>query len=236
MFVYSFALDDATVTWQASLFGFDDPSVDPSFAGIERLWLDDRSWLDHLPRWLQGSDQVFAELVARLPWRQRVVPMYDRMVDEPRLTWWWSEHQRRQGPPLPVLDDIRAALSARYGVAFDSIGCNLYRNGRDSVTWHGDRQGHTQVDPLVAIVSVGAPRPFLVRPRGGGPSRAYLLGQGDLFVMGGACQHDWEHAVPKVAAAGPRLSITYRLDEPASLAHEATAGRERHPCAHQPRR
>jgi alkylated DNA repair dioxygenase AlkB len=228
MFDSCVALEDATVTWQASLFGFDDPSFDPALPGLERTWLDGSSWVDHAPRWLQGSDQVFAELVARLAWRQRRVPMYGRMLDEPRLTWWWREQPGGEGVPLALLDEMRRLLSSRYEVDFDSIGCNLYRDGRDSVAWHGDRMRHQQSDPLVAIVSIGAPRPFLIRPRGGGPSHAYLLGQGDLLVMGGACQHDWEHTVPKVAAAGPRLSITYRHDEPPP---EAVT---RHPSAHRP--
>ena len=178
-----------------------------------------RAWVDHLPRWLDGSDHVFAELVARLPWRQRTVPMYDRMVQEPRLVWWWAQPEGDAAVPLPVLDEVRHALSRVYQRSFDSIGCNYYRTGADSVAWHGDRMRHEQIDPLVAIVSVGAPRPFQLRPRGGGHALSFLLGQGDLLVMGGATQHDWEHSVPKVAAAGPRISITYRhgAESPAAL-------------------
>ena len=118
---------------------------------------------------------------------------------------------------------------AVYQRSFDSIGCNYYRTGADSVAWHGDRMRHEQIDPLVAIVSVGAPRPFQLRPRGGGHALSFLLGQGDLLVMGGAIQHDWEHSVPKVAAAGPRISITYRhgAESPAAL----RAVRSRHPAA-----
>jgi alkylated DNA repair dioxygenase AlkB len=201
--------------WQASLFGLDEPAIDPSFAGMARIDLDHASWLDHLPGWLAGSDEVFAELVARLPWRQRRVPMYGRMLDEPRLTWWWQDESGEPdgsgaAEPLPVFAEARRALTHRYGKPFDSIGANYYRDGRDSVAWHGDRIRHRLERPVVAIVSVGAPRPFLLRPRGGGPSRAYLLGQGDLLVMGGDTQHSWEHCVPKVAVAGPRLSITFR--------------------------
>jgi alkylated DNA repair dioxygenase AlkB len=220
----------AVVEWQASLFAAGDPGFDPSFQGLRRLALDEMSWLDHLPRWLEGSDHVFAELVARLPWHQRTVPMYDRLVQEPRLVWWWTEADGAS--PLPVLDEVRRALSCHYDRHFDSIGCNYYRDGADSVAWHGDRMRHTQVDPMVAIVSVGAPRPFLLRPRGGGHSTSFLLGQGDLLVMGGAVQHDWEHTVPKVAAAGPRISITFRhgADAPNTLGgryvHET-----RHPSA-----
>jgi len=202
------------VSWQASLFGLDPPSVDTTFAGLQRHALDETSWVDHLPRWLGGSDQVFAELVARTAWRHRRVPMYDRMVDEPRLTWWWTEEDGPAALPLPVLAEVAAVLVERYRRPFDSIGLNFYRDGRDSVAWHGDRVRHSQADPMVVIVSVGAPRPFLLRPRGGGSSLPFLLGQGDLLVMGGAIQHDWEHSVPKVAAAGPRISITFRHGVP----------------------
>ena len=200
--------DGGAPEWQASLFAAGEPSFDASFGGLSRRWLDETSWIDLQPRWLDGSDHVFAELVARLAWRQRTVPMYDRLVEEPRLTWWWSEGDGDL--PFRLLDDVRLALSARYGRWFDSCGCNYYRTGADSVAWHGDRVRFSQDDPIVVIVSVGAPRPFLLRPRGGGHSLSLQLGQGDLIVMGGAVQHDWEHTVPKVARAGPRISITYR--------------------------
>ena len=111
---------------------------------------------------------------------------------------------------LPVLAEARAALTGHYARPFDSIGFNLYRDGRDSVAWHADRERYRLEDPTVVIVSTGQPRPFQVRPLGGGSSRSWHLGEGDLFVMGGSCQHYWQHCVPKVAAAGPRLSIMFR--------------------------
>jgi alkylated DNA repair dioxygenase AlkB len=136
--------------------------------------------------------------------------MYDRLLPEPRLTSWWSTATPAD-EPLPVLRDARVALTARYQRPFDSIGFNLYRDGSDSVAWHADRERFEHEDPVVAIVSVGAPRTFQMRPRGGGHSQSWMLGHGDLFVMGGSCQHDWHHAVPKVAhAPGPRLSIMFR--------------------------
>jgi alkylated DNA repair dioxygenase AlkB len=195
---------------QASLFGLAQPAVDTSFANVEHVELDDTSWIEFAGGWLHGADLVFDELVTVLPLRQRTdVKMFDRVVDEPRLSAWW----RLDGDavePLPILGEIRVLLSERYGERFDSIGFNLYRDGNDSVAWHGDRHRHVVVDPIVAIVSVGEPRPLRLRPRGGGPSLAWRLGDGDLFVMGGACQHDWEHTVPKVRHAGPRMSITFR--------------------------
>jgi alkylated DNA repair dioxygenase AlkB len=200
---------DPELVWQQCLFAFDAPSIDATFATVTRTWLDANTWLDFAPGWLRGANQVFSELVDLLSWHQREVIMYDRKLEEPRLTaWWTTEHETRE--PLPVLGEARQAFTDHYGKPFDSIGYNLYRDGHDSVAWHGDRMRLTQEDPIVAIVSTGEPRPFHLRPRGGGPSRSWNLGHGDLFVMGGACQHDWEHCVPKVACAGPRLSIQFR--------------------------
>ncbi len=215
--VAAFPASYELVDYQASLFGLDDPAVDHTFQGLVRTQLDEESWVDVVPRWLSGAELVFGELVARLPWRQRQVTMYDRLLPEPRLTAWWTEAERT-GEALPVLRDARVALTRHYRKAFDTIGFNLYRDGRDSVAWHGDRERFRLENPTVAIVSTGSPRPFLMRPRGGGPSTSWVVGHGDLLVMGGACQHQWEHCVPKLAhAQGPRLSIMFRHD----LAYES---------------
>lgn len=197
--------------YQGSLFGTLAPEFDSSFADAARLDLDHTTWVELVPGWLDGADDVFDELVATLPLRQRTgIRMYDQVLDEPRLTAWWRAEQG--GPePLPLLGDMRRVLAERYDEPFDSIGFNLYRDGDDSVAWHGDRHRHVVTNPVIAIVSVGAPRPFRLRPRGGGHSLSWSLGNGDLFVMGGACQHTWEHTVPKVrVTTGPRLSITFR--------------------------
>lgn len=196
---------------QASLFGTLSPEYDPAFAGADRLALDVTTWVELVPGWLRGADEVLDCLVNTLPFRQRTgVRMYDRIVDEPRLTSWWRA-AAGEPEPLPILRDIRLLLAERYLEPFDSIGFNLYRDGDDSVAWHGDRHRHVVSNPVIAIVSVGAPRPFRLRPRGGGRSLSWNLGHGDLFVMGGACQHTWEHTVPKVRlTTGPRLSITFR--------------------------
>ncbi len=209
------AATDAELIWQQCLFAFEEPSVDAGFSGLTRTWLDDTSWVDHVPCWLSGADLVFAELVARMPWSQREVTMYDRRVPEPRLTAWWGPASG-EPEPLPVLEEARVALTRNYSRPFDSIGFNLYRDGRDSVAWHADRERFHHEDPVVAVLSTGAPRSFQIRPRrandnGGGHSRTWHLGQGDLFVMGGSCQHDFEHCVPKAASVeGPRLSIMFR--------------------------
>jgi alkylated DNA repair dioxygenase AlkB len=211
--------------------------VDVSFAGLHRRSLDERSWVDYCPGWLAGSDALFEELVATGRFQQRTVHVYDRTLPEPRLTAGWSTELRAGAdggqPDLPtvppVLAAIADALSVRYDVGFDRIWVNLYRDGRDSVAWHGDRNRHSHRDPLVATVSLGARRRFLLRPRGGRTALTLRPGHGDLVVMGGACQHDWEHTVPKEAGAvGPRMSITLRhtahLDDPARPASEPLRG------------
>jgi alkylated DNA repair dioxygenase AlkB len=198
------------VSYQGSFFGSLQPRFDAEFGDLARIALDERSWVDVAPGWLEGADTLFDELVAVLPLRQRTdVKMYDRVVDEPRLTAWWHV-ESGEPEPLPILREIRLGLAERYDDRFDSIGFNLYRDGNDSVAWHGDRHRHVVAEPIVAILSVGARRPLRLRPRGGGASRSWQLGDGDLFVMGGACQHEWEHTVPKQRAAGPRMSITFR--------------------------
>jgi len=199
------------VFYQGSLFGTLAPSVDATFAEASRLDLDHTTWVELVPGWLRGADEVFDELTTILPLRQRTgVKMYDQVVDEPRLSAWWRL-ESGESEPIPLLRDIRLMLAERYAEPFDSIGFNLYRDGNDSVAWHGDRHRHVVTNPVIAIVSVGAPRPLRLRPRGGGASLSWSLGNGDLFVMGGACQHPWEHTVPKVrVTTGPRLSITFR--------------------------
>ncbi len=193
------------------MFGTLTPTFDSDFREASRADLDATTWVELVPGWLQGADAVFDELVTTLPFRQRTgIRMYDQVVDEPRLSAWWGV-ERGTPEPSDLLHDMRLVLAERYAEPFDSIGFNLYRDGDDSVAWHGDRHRHLVTNPVVAIVSVGVPRPFRLRPRGGGRSRSWALGNGDLFVMGGACQHDWEHTVPKVRTnIGPRLSITFR--------------------------
>jgi alkylated DNA repair dioxygenase AlkB len=196
------------LTWQGCLFAAAEPAVDAAFSTLVRHQLDDTAWVDHTPRWLAGADDVFEELLAKASWRAHTRVMYGNKVDQPRLNASW---RRSNGTAiLPVLDEARRVLSARYGVEFDSGGLNLYRDGRDSVAWHGDRIPASVVDPIVAILSLGEPRRFRLRPKGGGPSLAFSLGQGDLLVTGGTCQRTWQHSVPKVAAAGARMSVTFR--------------------------
>jgi alkylated DNA repair dioxygenase AlkB len=178
------------------------------WAPVARHHLDDASWVDHAPGWVTGADDLFDAVCDGVPWRQRTgVVMYDRIVDEPRLSWWGAGTQ-----PIRQLDAIGAALEARYARPLPLVSANLYRSERDSVAWHRDKVGAKRDDCIVAIVSLGATRPFLVRPHAKrGASHRFDLMAGDLIVLGGACQRDWEHHVPKLSrASGPRISVMWR--------------------------
>ncbi|WP_328456181.1 alpha-ketoglutarate-dependent dioxygenase AlkB [Streptomyces sp. NBC_00386] len=200
---------------QGSLFDQTDELRLGALNGLRRTTLGDGAWIDLLPGWLSGADELFTRLAAEVPWRAERRQMYEQVVDVPRLLAYF----RAEDPlPHPVLDEARDALSAHYaeelGEAFTTAGLCYYRDGRDSVAWHGDRTGRgAREDTMVAIVSVGAPRDLLLRPRGGGDTVRRPLGHGDLIVMGGSCQRTWEHAIPKTArAAGPRISVQFRPD------------------------
>jgi alkylated DNA repair dioxygenase AlkB len=204
-----------TAVFQASLFATgDEPALAPLAGQLTRTELGDGAWLDAGPGWLTGADAVFERLRAEVPWRAERRQMYERVVDVPRLLCFYREHEPL---PDPALDEMKAALDAHYraelGEPFATAGLCLYRDGRDSVAWHGDRIGRgRREDTMVAIVSVGAPRALLLRRTGGGgPTHRYEVGHGDLVVMGGSCQRTWEHAIPKTAkAVGPRISIQFR--------------------------
>jgi alkylated DNA repair dioxygenase AlkB len=198
-----------TTPFQPSLLGREAPAFDPEFLTLVRIPLDETAWLDHAPGWVRGADALFDEVLRTRRWGQRTRWMHQGKVLEPRLTSHW---ELASGEPLapPLVEELRRALGARYDVVFDSAGFNLYRDGRDSVAWHGDHIDKEIAEPIVPLVSLGEPRKLSFRPKGGGRSRAFLLGRGDLLVTGGTAQRTWEHAVPKVARAGPRISIAFR--------------------------
>jgi len=198
-----------TTPFQPSLLGREPPGFDAEFGTLVRIPLDETAWLDHAPGWVRGADELFDEVLRARRWGQRTRWMHQGKVLEPRLTSHW---ELESGEPLapPLVEELRRALGERYGVVFDSAGFNLYRDGKDSVAWHGDHIDKEIAEPIVPLVSLGEPRKLMFRPKGGGKSRAFLLGRGDLLVTGGTAQRTWDHAVPKVARAGPRISIAFR--------------------------
>ncbi|MEO8887786.1 MAG: alpha-ketoglutarate-dependent dioxygenase AlkB [Jatrophihabitantaceae bacterium] len=203
-----------TAALQGSLFDAAERPGPGTLAGtVRRTELGSGAWLDVRPGWLHGADSLFERLAASVPWRAERRQMYDRVVAVPRLMSFYDESAPL---PDPVLVQAKARLDAHYadelGEPFATAGLCLYRDGHDSVAWHGDTVGRgSSEDTMVAIVSVGAPRALLLRPRGGTTAVRRDLGHGDLIVMGGSCQRTWEYAIPKTArAVGPRISIQFR--------------------------
>lgn len=202
------------VVFQESLLDLSEESRPGPLAGaVRRTLLADGAWIDVLPGWMGGADALFRRLLDGVPWRAERRHMYERVVDVPRLLCFYGADEPL---PDPALELAKSALDAHYGAElgepFRTAGLCLYRDGRDSVAWHGDTIGRGSThDTMVAIVSLGSPRALLLRPRRGGSTVRHELGHGDLIVMGGSCQRTWEHAVPKTARpAGPRVSVQFR--------------------------
>src|SRR5579875_2773819 len=204
-----------TLAHQPSMWDLaEEAALTPLAGRIVRRELGRGAWVDHLPGWVTGSDDVLDVLLGNIGWREDRRQMYERQVTVPRLLRWYGPNEPL---PHPLLADAREALNRYYAPEprerFATAGMCLYRDGRDSVAWHGDRIGRGSThDTMVAIIVLGDPRPLLLRPRGGGgPVLRHELGHGDLFVMGGSCQRTWEHAVPKTArGVGPRISVQFR--------------------------
>jgi alkylated DNA repair dioxygenase AlkB len=204
----------AELTHQPSILDLADEAALGRLAGrVRRHPLTRGAWVDHLPGWVSGSDLVLETLLGDIGWRAERREMYEREVDVPRLLRWFDGDEEL---PHPLLTEARTRLNAHYGPElgepFVTAGMCLYRDGRDSVAWHGDTTGRSsRHDTMVAIVSFGSARPLLLRPRGGGTSLRFPLGHGDLIVMGGSCQRTWEHCVPKTSRpVGPRVSVQFR--------------------------
>ncbi len=192
--------------------------IDREFARLERHPLAGEAWVEYVPMWLSGHEALFDELMSTVAWRRTTQHLFERTVETPRRIASFPD----DGPPPAVLAEIADALACRYRVRFDRWSAALYRDGQDSVAWHRDREHRDRERAIIAIVSVGVPRRFSLRPYRGSttfPNVAvkaegrmcnYSLGWGDLLVMGGTAQRTWEHAVPKVPAADPRISLMFR--------------------------
>lgn len=206
------------MTQQLDLFSCVPGGAVPSFprdlSGMRWVDLDESAWVAWAPGLLSGHDALYQRLSEELRWRSDRRIMYEREVDVPRLMACLPD----DGPVPAVLAELRDALSRHFGRSLRRISANWYRTGDDSVAPHGDRMGPLAGDTVVAILSLGEPRPFVMRPKTGGAARRYLLGWGDLLVMGGDCQERWVHGVPKVKGGGGRISVMFREALPARLA------------------
>jgi alkylated DNA repair dioxygenase AlkB len=211
---------------QEALFALDDPqrptragdrgasiAADETFARAERIELDATSWVEHVPGWLAGDDALMTELMETADWEQRSRWMYTRMVSEPRLT---AEYPVIEDAPQPVLRYLARVLSERYRTPYSRLWMNWYRDNNDGTGWHADRPANQLDQVVIPVLSLGASRRFLIRPAGGGPSTPITVDGGDLVVMGGRCQKDYQHSVPKQRqAAGGRLSLNFSAPVPA---------------------
>ncbi|MFI5932929.1 alpha-ketoglutarate-dependent dioxygenase AlkB [Actinoplanes sp. NPDC051494] len=197
------------------LMGGQAAALTPLRGRVVRHQLTAGAWVDVLPGWVSGSDEIFEALLAEdVGWRAERRQMFDGVVDVPRLLRWFGRDEQL---PHPSLTEAREQLSAYYaaelGEPFVTAGMCLYRDGKDSVAWHGDTLGRSaREDTMVAIVSFGSPRNLMLRPRSGqAETLRFPQGHGDLIVMGGSCQRTWEHAIPKTARpVGPRVSVQFR--------------------------
>jgi alkylated DNA repair dioxygenase AlkB len=192
---------------QSGLFDDLASSADFDFSRARRIQLDATSWIEHVPGWLHRSGELFEELMTTVDFAQRDRWMYTHRIVEPRLT---AEYPDIADAPQARLHAVAEALSAQYGTDYRSLWINLYRDQRDSTAWHGDVIGRVQAESVVPVLTLGATRRFLIRPTDGGPSMVFRPLSGDLIVMGGRCQRDWRHCVPKqTEPAGPRISINF---------------------------
>lgn len=194
---------------QSRLFGdAGEIAIDTAFSRVLRTALDATSWVELVPGWLSGSEKLFSQLGRSVPWQQHHRKVFDQWFLEPRLT---AEYRDLGDMPDPQLREAAAVLSARYGTRYDSVWLNLYRDGRDSTGWHRDRSSCRRPECVVPVLTLGATRRFLIKPRCGGASVAFSPRSGDLVVMGGRSQQDWLHGVPKVPGAiGARISVNFQ--------------------------
>lgn len=192
-------------------------AIDPSFASARRSALDAGSWVELVPGWMSGAGSLFDKLTTAVPWSQHYRTLFEQRFLEPRLT---AEYRDLSCVPHDMLIAAAAALSNHYGVVYDSLWLNLYRNGSDSTGWHRDRFSCRQPECIVPVLTLGATRRFQLKPRAGGASLSFSPNSGDLIVMGGRCQTDWVHAVPKLPEVlEPRISLNFQSS--------AQAGRQR---------
>jgi alkylated DNA repair dioxygenase AlkB len=190
-------------------------AVDTTFATARRIALDGGSWVEVVPGWMSGSRILLERLATSVPWQQHDRRLFEQTFREPRMT---AEYRSLRNLPDQALTDAVSVLSQHYGVIYDSLWLNLYRDGRDSTGWHRDRFSCRRPECIVPVLTLGATRRFLIRPRSGGNSVAFKPGSGDLIVMGGRSQQDWVHGVPKDPGnAEPRISINFQSSMQARL-------------------
>ena len=181
----------------------------------------DSPGIAYRPGWLSQPEatDLFDVLLETLPWQVHRIRMFGRMVDSPRLSCWmgdagavyrYSGSRFEPHPWAAALGPVRDRLRAECGAAFNSVLANLYRDGRDAMGWHRDDEPELGDAPMIASISLGATRRFLLKDVHG-HRHAFDLAGGDLLLMSGDSQQCYRHAVPRTAkAVGPRINLTFR--------------------------
>ncbi len=184
--------------------------------------LDPNGWIGMCERFLPAcqADRLLHQLAHDLDLKQRPIRMFGRSVLQPRLTalhgdegvtYRYSGETMVAQPWTGALADIQQRLQAWSGTRFNSVLCNFYRDGRDSMGWHADNEPELGQNPTIASVSFGAARRFLLKSKDGSQRLEYSLGHGSLLIMAGDCQHHWVHRVPRTARpVGARMNLTFR--------------------------
>jgi alkylated DNA repair dioxygenase AlkB len=190
------------------------PACDFAFATAKRTAIDTHSWIEVVPGWMSGSRVLFERLTTTVPWRQHDRKLFDQTFREPRMT---AEYKSLRNVRDEALLKAVSALSQHYGIRYDSLWLNFYRQGEDSTGWHRDRFSCRRPECIVPVLTLGATRRFLIKPRNGGASIAFKPGSGDLIVMGGRSQEDWVHSVPKEPGITEgRISINFQSSDQAT--------------------
>lgn len=177
-------------------------------------------------RWVPDADALFATLHAEIPWRQESIRIGGKSVLQPRLTAWVGDPEtaytysglRLEPSEWPsAASALRRRLEAELGAPFNSVLLNLYRDGQDAVGFHADREKELGPDPLIASLSIGATRRFVLKhaKRRDVAPLSLDLPSGSLLVMGGTLQRFWRHALVRTRSpVGPRINLTFRHIEP----------------------
>lgn len=164
--------------------------------------------------------RLFAALDRETPWQQPIITLYGRRIASPRLSAWYGDPgavyaysglRLEPAPWTPTLQCLRERVESLARVRFNSVLLNRYRDGRDSMGWHSDDEPELGRNPVIASVSFGAARRFLMEHRKRRLRLEWLLEDGDVLVLGGPTQHCWRHHVPKTREpVGPRINLTFR--------------------------
>lgn len=198
---------------------------------MRQVDLGEGAFLDLYEDWLPDPARVLAALSAEVPWEARSIRVFGRTVLQPRLVAWlgdpdavytYSGVRHEPSPLTPEVAALRARLVDALNLPFNGVLCNLYRDGRDAMGMHSDSEPELGPDPVVASLSLGAVRRFVLRPRRGG-ARGGLdlaLPSGSLLVMRGSTQRLYRHGIPRTRApVGPRVNLTFRVVQPPGRAH-----------------